>query len=85
MPDPDPKQPSNPTDAESRRHMIRTFGLFGVIVSYLIGASAAGIALGYAVQKYLGFPSWTMVITLMLGLALGFYRVYQISKKEWGT
>jgi hypothetical protein len=74
-----------PSDNESRSHMLRTIGLFGIIVSELLGITGVGMALGYLAWSKWGFPMWTIGVTTTAGLAFAFYRVYLISKKEWGA
>jgi hypothetical protein len=65
--------------------MLRTFGLFGVIISTLVSSAGAGIGIGYWGWQNWGWPSWVTAVTTAAGLGLGFYRVYLISKKEWGA
>ena len=69
-------------DENSRARQLRQLGLLGVIVSELIGLSGAGIGLGYFLWKKCGAPGWILILTSLLGLSYGFYRVYLLSKKE---
>jgi hypothetical protein len=60
----------------------RKLGLFGVIVTDVFGASAAGVGFGYLLREKAGAPWWVMILTAGAGLALGMYHLYFLSKRE---
>jgi hypothetical protein len=61
----------------------RGIGLFSVIVADLVGYPLAGAAVGYGLWKKLGAPWVVLPIFGVAGLVLAFYRLYQVSKKDW--
>lgn len=76
---PDPTKEKKPEQSS-----LRTFGLFGLIVSDLLLCTGVGIGAGYYAQKQFGAPAWVILITGSAGLALAFYRIYRYAKKEFG-
>jgi F0F1-type ATP synthase assembly protein I len=65
-----------------KRTWVRTLGLFGVIVSDLLGFTGAGVALGYLAWSKFGFPWWILLVTSLLGLAMAMYRLYKMSQRD---
>lgn len=66
-----------------RDKMLRTLGLFGVIVTDLVAYTGAGVGLGYWLWHKWNL-GWAMVPVFSLaGLSLAFYKIYLLSKKEW--
>ncbi len=68
-----------------RKRWIRALGIFSVLVSDLLAYTGAGIGLGYVAWHYLGWPWWVLLVTSLAGLSLAFYRLYQISQKDWDS
>ena len=79
LPERDPKEDEQSKD---RRNWAKGLGLFSAITADLIGYTGAGIAVGYWLWKKAGFPWWVLPIFSSAGLALAFYRLYVISKKD---
>ena len=65
------------------QRILKQIGLFSIIVADLLGYSGAGVAIGYLAWKKWGSPWWVLPLTGMIGLALAFYQLYRVSKKEW--
>ena len=78
LPDRDSKK-----DAKTEENWKRGLGLLSVITADLLGYSGAGIALGYWLWKKVGLPWWVLLLFSMVGLGLAFYRLYEVSKKDW--
>lgn len=60
----------------------RQLGLFGVIVTTLIGYTCAGVGLGYWAWIKWGAPFWVLILTTSASLALAMMRVYQLFRKD---
>jgi len=63
-------------------HWAAGLGLLSVVTADLVGYTGAGAGLGYLLWKKAGLTIWALVVCSLLGLALAFYRIYQVSKKE---
>ncbi len=61
---------------------LKKLGLFSVILGELIGFTGAGIGFGYFAWTKWGAPWWVLLISSLAGLAIAFYRIFQISQKE---
>jgi F0F1-type ATP synthase assembly protein I len=61
---------------------VKAVGLFGVIVTDIIGYTGAGFAIGYFAWKKAGFPEWFPLIPTMLGFGLAMYKLYRLSQKQ---
>ena len=48
--------------------LARQFGMFGLVLSTFLGASAAGVGIGWLLWKKAGFPWWIFLVTSLLGL-----------------
>jgi F0F1-type ATP synthase assembly protein I len=48
--------------------IIRQLGMFTIVISSFVGASGAGVGLGWLLWKKVGLPWWVIVITSLLGL-----------------
>ncbi len=68
--------------ANKSDHILRKLGLLAVILGDILGYSLAGIGLGYLAWTKLKFPAWVMILSSVMGLFFGFYRLYEITKKE---
>jgi hypothetical protein len=62
---------------------VKSLALFSAIVVTPFAYTGAGGLVGYFLWKKAGLPVWIVAVPSVLGLILAFYRVYQISKKEW--
>jgi hypothetical protein len=60
---------------------VKAIGLFGVIVTDVVGFTGAGFAVGYFCWKKWGFPEWFPVIPAMLGFSAAMVRLYRLSQK----
>ena len=67
---------------ESQPTWARQLGLFGVIVTSLLGYTSVGIGLGYWAWIKLGFPFWILILTSSGSLALAMYRIYGMFRKD---
>lgn len=54
----------------------RNLGLFGVVVSDLIGYTGAGVLAGWLAYRKWNAPWWILLMTSLLGLGLAFWRIY---------
>ncbi len=68
--------------SDRRPDWVRQLGMFGVIVTDVVGYTSAGIAVGYLAWNKLGAPWWMIVITSMAGLGLAMYQVYRLTRRE---
>jgi len=68
---------------DSMKGWARGLGLFSMIIGDLVGIPLAGAAIGYGLWKKLAAPWWVLPIFGVAGLVLAFYRLYQVSKKDW--
>jgi F0F1-type ATP synthase assembly protein I len=59
---------------------VRDLGLLGVIVWEVLIGTGVGLGLGYLLWQKMGFPSWTLALTGLLGLAFAMFRVYRMSR-----
>lgn len=74
-----------PKDNDS---LIRQFGMFGIVLGQFLGASGAGVALGWVLWKKAGFPWWILLVTSLLGLSAASYQVIRLQRalnKREGT
>jgi hypothetical protein len=81
---PEPDEHDSPK-FESKRPAgkeIRQVGLLSVILWDLLGITGIGIGLGYLAWAKWGAPWWVLLLSSLGGMTLGFYRIYQISKRE---
>lgn len=72
----------NRPEKDENDGIFRKLGLFGIILGDLIGFTGAGIALGYLAWTKWGAPGWVVGVTGGVGMAIGFYRIYCLSKRE---
>lgn len=70
-------------DPEDKKNWVKGLALFTAILADLIGTTGAGIFIGYMLWKKAGFPWWVILFFSSAGLVLAFYRLYQVSKKDW--
>jgi hypothetical protein len=70
---------------DSMKGWARGIGLFSMIVGDLLGFPLAGAAIGYGLWKKAGAPWGVVPVCGVAGVALAFYRLYQISKKDWNA
>ena len=54
---------------------VRSYGLFGVIVSEVFGTTAGAAGLGYWLYKSGHAPAWLAALLAMAGAVLGFWRL----------
>ena len=76
------KEPPQKSEKNNDGQILRKLGIFAVIVTDLVAYSGIGIALGYFATKKWGAPWWVILVTSGAGMALAFYKIYQLSKKE---
>jgi len=50
----------------------------------LIVYPIVGFLLGYLTVKYLGWPFWVPIVTMLLGLVQAIREVYRLSRKVYG-
>jgi F0F1-type ATP synthase assembly protein I len=74
--------PSGDPNSDKAR-WIKGVGLLGVITTELLASTGAGVGIGYLLWKKAGFPWWSLLICSLAGMSVAFYRLYQISKKDW--
>jgi F0F1-type ATP synthase assembly protein I len=81
----EPEQQKHHESPESQKQggQLRQIGLLTVIVSDLIGYTGVGIGIGYLAWSKWNAPWWVLVATSIAGLCLAFYRVYQLTKREF--
>lgn len=60
----------------------RSLGLFGVIVTDLVGYTTAGAGLGYLAHIHLGVPKGWMIITTLLGFSAALWQLYRLVAKQ---
>ena len=56
----------------------QAIALLQQVLSQVVGLSAGGVGLGYLMNRYLGLPRATMIVTGILGLSLAIYRIYRM-------
>ena len=61
---------------------LKKLGLLAVILTDIFGYSLAGIGLGYLAWTKLKLPIWVMILSSVAGLVVGFFRLYEITKKN---
>jgi F0F1-type ATP synthase assembly protein I len=59
---------------------LRNLGLFGVIVSDLVGFTGAGFGLGYFAMKQWNAPWWVLFLTTIAGLGLAMLQIYRLTQ-----
>jgi F0F1-type ATP synthase assembly protein I len=57
--------------------------LLYAITSEILVSTGIGVGVGLLLWKKAGFPSWTMIVSSMLGLTFSFYRLILFSKKDF--
>ena len=72
-----------PDRNSEKKNWAKSLGLLSVITVDLLGYTGAGIGIGYWLWKKAGFPWWVLLLFTMAGLTLAFYRLYEVSKKDW--
>jgi hypothetical protein len=80
--EPEQEDRTQSSQASERSQELRKLGLFTIIVSDLVGYTAAGMGLGYFAWTKWGAPWWVLLLSSVGGLSLAFYRIYQVSKKN---
>ncbi len=75
---PTPEEPKPPAAEKS---IAQQFGVFAIVVSAFLGSSLAGVALGWALWEYAGFPRWIMILTTGLGLVSATLQVLRLQKR----
>ncbi len=54
---------------------------YSMVFGSLIGSIGAGLAIGWALWKKLGFPGWTLGITVGLGLSAACYQIIRYQRR----
>jgi F0F1-type ATP synthase assembly protein I len=68
------------TPSPKEDSLARQFSLFALVMGQFLGASGAGVGLGWYLWKMRGFPWWTILVTSLLGLYAASYQVYRYSR-----
>ena len=79
-------KPSSPSGRFSRRvesygMTIRGAGPAVMIPGLLLGGPLVGLALGWLAEHYLGCPSWSRLVGLLIGIAAGIRETVIIIKR----
>jgi F0F1-type ATP synthase assembly protein I len=67
----DPKKPS-------KENAFFRYAKYGAVAFEFLGAIAAGVFLGTALDAWLGTEPWMVLAMTIVGTAIGFYRMVQI-------
>lgn len=60
----------------------KALGLFGVVISQIVGSVGAGMGVAYLLVTKAGAPSLSYGIGAIVGLIHAFYQIARISKKS---
>ena len=60
---------------------VRTLALFSIITSELVGFVLGGLAVGYGLSHFLGWPKWVMAPLALLGLEMAFLQIRRAVKR----
>lgn len=63
---------------------LRKLGLFGVIISELVGFTAAGWWGAHALREKKGLPLWIEAVGIGLGFVLALFQIWKQVKNEEG-
>lgn len=78
-----PRAPENESQDSQKKNWAKGLGLLSVITADLLGCTGAGIGIGYWLWKKVGLPWWVLLFFSIAGLVVAFYRLFEISKKDW--
>lgn len=60
--------------------LLKQFGMFGLVLGQFLGASGAGVGLGWLLWKKAGFPWWILLVTAGGGLVAASYQVVRYQR-----
>jgi|GEM_PF-3797922 len=60
---------------------VRDLGIFGLVLTEVLGWTGAGMAIGYLSWKYGPVPMWITPVLALGGLVIALMRVYRAGKK----
>lgn len=66
--------------SKESNEMARQLGMFFVVSSTFVGSTAVGLGLGWLLWKKAGFPWWTMLFTIGLGLTAACVQVIRYER-----
>ncbi|NEU30405.1 AtpZ protein [bacterium LRH843] len=63
--------------SSEKRSPWRAMALVSIISSYVIGGVVGGVFLGKWLGEYFGAKPFFLIISLLLGLGMGFYGIFR--------
>ena len=57
------------------------YAKFGALAFEFVGTIAAGVFIGYQLDRYFATDPWLVLIMTLAGTAVGFYRMVQVLRR----
>ena len=70
-----------PAPGPARELAFVRYAKFGALAFEFIGAIAAGVFIGYQLDRYFVTEPWLVLSMTIAGTAIGFYRMVQILRR----
>jgi ATP synthase protein I len=70
-----------PAPDPAREPAFIRYAKFGALAFEFIGSIAAGIFIGYQLDRYFGTEPWLVLSMTIAGTVIGFYRMVQILRR----
>jgi F0F1-type ATP synthase assembly protein I len=61
---------------EQPNPIFKDLAMLSVVTTEVVVLTGLGLGLGWWLTEKHGFPSWTLAVTTVLGLAVAVYRIY---------
>ena len=69
------------TPEQRRESAFVRYSKFGALAFEFIGSIAAGVFIGYQLDRYFGTDPWLVLGMTIAGTVIGFYRMVQILRR----